>query len=297
MFIKEVRDRCNITKKALDYYESKGLISPKVLDNGYRDYSENDVATIKEISVLRQCGISIPDIKLVLTSSNKSAALQKCKYLTDIRTEKLLTIRSCINHLTQEYDVEREFDYLQKHSETIFSIKEQLVLAFPGNYGLFLALHFGRFLNEPIDTDEKRDAYAAIVSYLDCVSLSIDPELQEFMQQLFTVSEKINTAMLEQQAHDQMTEVLEDTENYLERNQAEIEQHINYKLSDEFKKSTAGRLQQKMLEFQKNSGYQEVFIKNLKILSSEYVTYLERLEKANEKLLKKFPKAKDLYER
>lgn len=297
MFIKNVRERCNITKKALDYYEAKGLISPKVLDNGYRDYSEEDVATVKEISVLRQCGISIPEIKVILSSNNKSAALQKCKYLTDIRTEKLLTIRSCINHLTQEYDVEREFDYLQKHSETVFSIKEQLVLAFPGNYGLFLALHFGRFLNEPIDTEEKRNAYAAIVNYLDCASLSIDPELQEFMQEIFTVGEKINAAMLEQQAHDQMTEVLEDTDNYLERNRAEIAQHIDYKLSDEFKKSTAGRLQQKMLEFQKNSGYQEVFIKNLKVLSPEYTSYLGRMEKANDKLLKKFPKAKDLYER
>lgn len=295
MWIKEIRERCKVTKKALDYYESKGLICPKLLDNGYRDYSEHDAAVIKEITVLRQCGINISDIKIILGSSNKTAALEKCKYPADLQVEKMSAVRDCLAHLMQDYNVEREFAYLQEHTETVFSIKEQLVLAFPGNYGLFLALHFGRFLNGPIDTEQKRTAYMEIVRYLDSVSLFIDPELQEFMQALFTVSEKINTSALERQAHEQMTDMLGNTEGYFEQHKEDIEEYINYKLSDEFKNSIAGRLQQKMIEFQKNSGYQERFIKNLKILSSEYADYLEQLEEANEKLFKRFPKAKELY--
>ncbi|NLO84124.1 MAG: MerR family transcriptional regulator [Clostridiales bacterium] len=53
--MKNVCQLCNTTRKALAYYEEKQLISPTVLENGYRDYSSEDIAAIKEISVLRQC--------------------------------------------------------------------------------------------------------------------------------------------------------------------------------------------------------------------------------------------------
>ena len=39
MLIKEVYEKCKLTKKAIEYYESKNLIHPKILENGYRDYS------------------------------------------------------------------------------------------------------------------------------------------------------------------------------------------------------------------------------------------------------------------
>ncbi|MGZ7445051.1 MerR family transcriptional regulator [Paenibacillus sp. TH7-28] len=64
MLINEACKRSNLTKKAVEYYEAKGLISPEILENGYRDYSEADILTLKEISVLRKCGISVTDIKI-----------------------------------------------------------------------------------------------------------------------------------------------------------------------------------------------------------------------------------------
>jgi hypothetical protein len=51
-----------------------------------------------------------------------------------------------------------------------------------------------------------------------------------------------------------------------------------------------------MLDFQKESGYQEVLIANMKILSPAYAGYHKKVEAANEIMLKKFPKAKDMYE-
>ena len=38
MFINEVCKECNLTKKAVKYYTEQGLISPTVLENGYRDF-------------------------------------------------------------------------------------------------------------------------------------------------------------------------------------------------------------------------------------------------------------------
>ncbi len=296
MLIKEACDRCNITKKAIEYYEAKNLITPRILDNGYRDYSESEISTLKEISVLRKCGISITDIKVILDSPNKSAALAKCKYITEIRMQRLEAIQKCMSSLINDYDIDREFNNLQTHNEDLFTIKERLVLAFPGNYGLFLALHFGRFLNEVIDTEAKRKAYDAIISYLDNVELFIPAELSEFLKAIFTVSEKIGAAQIEMETHKKMTEVITDTENYLERNRKEIEEYIEYKKSDEYKKSPQAGLQTLMLNFQKESGYHDILVGNMKILSQSYADYILKLESANEKLIELFPQAKDMYE-
>ena len=79
-------------------------------------------------------------------------------------------------------------------------------------------------------------------------------------------------------------------------NREEIERYIEFKSSDEYQNSEAGKIQRYMLDFQKESGYQEVLIANMKILSPAYAEYLKKVEEANDIMLKKFPKAKDMYE-
>ncbi len=295
MLIKEVCEKCKLTKKAVEYYESKNLIHPQILENGYRDYSDKDISALKEIFVLRKCGISISDITEIVNSSNKQAALAKCKYITELRMKRLYDIQNCMNSLIEDYDVNREFDYLQKHDENLCTIKEKLVFAFPGNYGLYLSMHFGRFLNETIDTEDKRKAYEAIVNYIDTVNLYLPAELSEFLEAFFTVSEKIDTAKIEEEKNQRMNEMLNDTDGYLERNREEIEQYIEYRNSDEYKNSDAAEIQRFMIDFQKESGYREILIENMKILSSSYAKYLKKLEIANEIMLKKYPEAKDMY--
>lgn len=67
MLIHEVFKECNLKKAAL-YYTEQGLICPKVLENGYRDFSESDVERLKKIAVLRGLGLAISEIQKVLTS-------------------------------------------------------------------------------------------------------------------------------------------------------------------------------------------------------------------------------------
>lgn len=296
MQIKEVCEKCKLTKKAIEYYESKNLIHPQILENGYRDYSNADIAVLKEISVLRKCGISVADIAEILTSSNKPAALAKCKYITELRMQRLNDIQRCMDNLIANYDINHEFDYLQTHDEDLYTIKEKFVFAFPGNYGLYVSMHFGRFLNGTIETEEQRKAYDAIVQYLDHVDLYLPAELSEFLEALFNASEKIDALKIEEETNGRMHEMLADTDGYLERNREEIEQYIEFKRSDEYQNSEAGKIQRYMLDFQKESGYQEVLIANMKILSPAYAEYLKKVEAANDIMLKKFPKAKDMYE-
>ncbi|MEG6523483.1 MerR family transcriptional regulator [Desulfotomaculum sp. 1211_IL3151] len=43
MLINQVSKTTGLTKKAIEYYTLQELISPSVLNNGYRDYSKNDI--------------------------------------------------------------------------------------------------------------------------------------------------------------------------------------------------------------------------------------------------------------
>ncbi len=43
MLINEVCKKCRLTKKAVEYYIEQGLISPDIMENGYRDFSQDDV--------------------------------------------------------------------------------------------------------------------------------------------------------------------------------------------------------------------------------------------------------------
>ena len=65
MLINEVTEKTGLSKKAIRFYEGKGLIQVARKENGYRVYTENDILTLKKIKALRVCGISVSDIKLL----------------------------------------------------------------------------------------------------------------------------------------------------------------------------------------------------------------------------------------
>ena len=68
MLIHEVAKRCNITKKAIQYYVEQGLVVPKILENGYSDFSETDAEVLRKVSLYRCLGLSVSEIKKVLES-------------------------------------------------------------------------------------------------------------------------------------------------------------------------------------------------------------------------------------
>jgi DNA-binding transcriptional MerR regulator len=57
MRIGELARQAGVTAKAVRYYESLGLIAPRRLANGYRDYSKDDVRLAHEIKSLGHLGI------------------------------------------------------------------------------------------------------------------------------------------------------------------------------------------------------------------------------------------------
>ena len=66
MRISELEQRLNLQRGTIRFYEKQGLLSPKREENGYRRYSEADVAALETIVSLRKLGIPLADIKAVL---------------------------------------------------------------------------------------------------------------------------------------------------------------------------------------------------------------------------------------
>ena len=64
MKINQVEELVGITKKNIRFYEEQGLICPeRNRDNGYREYSLNDVDLLNKIKLLRSLDVPIDEIR------------------------------------------------------------------------------------------------------------------------------------------------------------------------------------------------------------------------------------------
>ena len=113
------------TVKALRYYEKEGLLQPAFVDewNGYRFYETAQLETAAKIKAYRQLGLSIDEIKTILSGNDARVILErKAKEL--LKLQKDIDVRlSVINHILEErqmkYQVtEKEIpEYIVYYSE------------------------------------------------------------------------------------------------------------------------------------------------------------------------------------
>ena len=62
--MKETCEKTNLTYQTLKYYCNEGLIpNVKRNENRYRVFDDNDIAWIKSLSCLKNCGMSILEMK------------------------------------------------------------------------------------------------------------------------------------------------------------------------------------------------------------------------------------------
>ena len=180
MMIHEAAKMTNLTKKAIIYYTEQELISPVILKNGYRDYSERDIIRLKEIYVLRNLGLSTRQIKMILDNHSKETLQKLC-------TTKELSIQreSIKKDLLEQLSADKSYDDIKQQLEMLDAkktITEKLLEAFPGYYGRFICLHFAGFLNEPITTSQQQTAYDEIIIFLDNFpSIDFPEDLKNFL--------------------------------------------------------------------------------------------------------------------
>lgn len=78
MKINEIETLLGLSRANIRFYEKEGLLNPPRNGNGYRDYTEEDIVILKKIIIFRKLGLSLPDIKDILTGNlDLSIAMEK----------------------------------------------------------------------------------------------------------------------------------------------------------------------------------------------------------------------------
>lgn len=282
MYIHEAAERSGTTKKAIEYYCMKGLLSPRVSENGYKDFSEEDVACLKKISLLRNLGVSVEDIRELLSGKDDTALRRTIE-----KQEMILRRRKEQNEMLKELEASQDWDavYLKAAAaESRQSVTDRLTAAFPGFWGKYLALHFGQFLQEPVRTGGQEKALREVCDYLDSVQLEVPEELKDCLDEMDTD--------IGRQAADQTDAALsaaaEDPEGWLKNNREIIDQYLEFQKTAEYRNSPGAKLKELIREFNEEQGYNSVFIPAMRRLSPAYDEYLAKLEKADRIFMQQF---------
>jgi len=98
LYIREMQKFFNLSRSSVLYYEEKGILSPKHLKNGYREYSNEDVDTLFKIVTLRNLGYSSEEIKDLLTGGTERINIvelqaQSLRLQEEIREKEQLIYR------------------------------------------------------------------------------------------------------------------------------------------------------------------------------------------------------------
>ncbi|MBW8637820.1 Cu(I)-responsive transcriptional regulator [Hoeflea sp. WL0058] len=77
MNISAASERSNLPAKTIRYYEEIALIKPSRLDNGYREYSDNDLHRLRFLQRARSLGFTIDECRSLLSlydDNNRASA-------------------------------------------------------------------------------------------------------------------------------------------------------------------------------------------------------------------------------
>ena len=278
MLLSEVAKQVNLTKRAIKYYEEQGLLHVTKDANGYRNYSEEHLNILKEISVYRKLGIGIADIKKILETRNLSLLEQiyeeKSKNLSEETKEP-----EALKHFLSEQNVDEisaVVDY-----RTIADALQDMI---PGFYGYYFLNHFTPYLQIAITTTEQQQAYEQILSFLDNTKIRI-PLFLRFsgfvMQHILpkpSLQKQLET--IDKQIYQYLNPTDEEYQRLLEQTRK------NVKLRNSFfcKYHPAFISQRRFMRELQNQGYNDIFIPNMMELSPKYKEYHDALTAINKRI-------------
>lgn len=275
MLRNEIQNKTGLTRKAIEYYEEKGLINPQKTENGYRDYSENDLEVLIKVSLFRKLGISVTEIEDYLSTgiSSLSSVLRRKQHQLEVEEKRIEVLELVVKGESQELINEKI-----KLIEAEESIYERLERLFPGYFGQMLFAAYQPFLNEPLGKDEK-EAFEKYVNYLDNLpSLQLSKDEQDYTEK---ISSTFDMQTLKKVNKDKIN-AIENVEEWLKENNNAISQYEQYKNSEEYQNSLMKQIQDKLQNFMKDNKYYEIAIPLIRKFSTSYDEYYEKLLKANE---------------
>ena len=143
--IKQTIEKTGISADTLRYYDKEGIVSPKRHENGYRHYDDNDIASLKNIIVMKYAHFSLAEIKTmeelftrepgancneickgILNSKVTKLRNAICNYqkIVTLMEELLLMIDSTDSYLANEEQIDRFINQIfdDIRSDNLFSL-------------------------------------------------------------------------------------------------------------------------------------------------------------------------------
>lgn len=276
MRLNEVIKQVDLSKRAIKFYEEKGLLKTKRDSNGYRNYTDKDISLLKEISSYRKMGIGLSDIKRILNDKSvlKQILIEKKKEIT-ISQNELEALEKFIenNNIEELYD---SVDYK--------TLADAIQNSIPGFYGYYFLNHFLPYLQIRIQTKEQQEAYNRLIEFWDNTNIRIPFLMKLNSWILFKLNSKKSLIVQIEQIDLQIKEMLNPTEEEYEKLKKKVNEGYKLKNSIFYKYSLIGISQRKFMKELQNKGYNDIFIPSMIALSPKYKEYHNALMAINKRI-------------
>ena len=276
MRLNEVIKQVDLSKRAIKFYEEKGLLKTKRDSNGYRNYTDKDISLLKEISSYRKMGIGLSDIKKILNDKSvlKQILIEKKKEIT-ISQNELEALEKFIenNNIEELYD---SVDYK--------TLADAIQNSIPGFYGYYFLNHFLPYLQIRIQTKEQQEAYNRLIEFWDNTNIRIPFLMKLNSWILFKLNSKKSPIVQIEQIDSQIKEMLNPTEEEYEKLKKKVNDGYKLKNSIFYKYSLIGISQRKFMKEVQNKGYNDIFIPSMIALSPKYKEYHNALMAINKRI-------------
>ena len=88
MMVSQLAKRSGLSRTAILYYERSGLLQPALrTSSNYRAYGENEAKRLKQICLYRSVGVSVRDIRLMLSAPETKVASLLKRRLQELQRE------------------------------------------------------------------------------------------------------------------------------------------------------------------------------------------------------------------
>lgn len=276
MRLNEVIKQVDLSKRAIKFYEEKGLLKTKRDSNGYRNYTDKDISLLKEISSYRKMGIGLSDIKEILNDKSvlKQILIEKKKEITILQNE-LEALEKFIenNNIEELYD---SVDYK--------TLADAIQNSIPGFYGYYFLNHFLPYLQIRIQTKEQQEAYNRLIEFWDNTNIRIPFLMKLNSWILFKLNSKKSLIVQIEQIDSQIKEMLNPTEEEYEKLKKKVNDGYKLKNSIFYKYNLIGISQRKFMKELQNKGYNDIFIPSMIALSPKYKEYHNALMAINKRI-------------
>jgi predicted transcriptional regulator YdeE len=214
--------------------------------------------------------------------------MEKCERIIQLSMDDTKSINPNIKKVTDNLLLLKEtLDASEKEREGY--MKKELLRIFPGFFGKYIFFKFSNYLDEPLDSKEKEDAWLHLIKTLDnSPKLKISKELSENIE-----SDDIEQKLIEDA-------IKHRDKKFSSMNIKDINNYFDYSSNYEFTEADATwcKMLLDYIDSKENIKYTNdllIYINNdLKILSSRYKTLQKNLAKVDENTKEKFKELSNL---